>query len=73
MWDWVGGRTSVTSVVGLLPAALQGVDTTEMLAGARAMDAATRVPDVASNRRPCSRSRGTTPEVVAATRPWSFL
>ena len=26
MWDWVGGRTSVTSAVGLLPAALQGID-----------------------------------------------
>jgi glucose-6-phosphate isomerase len=24
MWDWVGGRTSETSAVGLLPAALQG-------------------------------------------------
>ncbi len=49
MWDWVGGRTSVTSVVGLLPAALQGIDTSELLAGARAMDAATRVPDAAKN------------------------
>src|SRR5690606_38781032 len=27
MWDWVGGRTSVMSAVGLLPAALQGIDT----------------------------------------------
>ena len=44
MWDWVGGRTSVTSVVGLLPAALQGLDTDAFLAGARAMDAAPRVP-----------------------------
>jgi glucose-6-phosphate isomerase len=26
MWDWVGGRTSETSAVGLLPAALQGID-----------------------------------------------
>ena len=26
MWDWVGGRTSVFSAVGLLPAALQGLD-----------------------------------------------
>ncbi|MCA1676880.1 MAG: glucose-6-phosphate isomerase, partial [Actinobacteria bacterium] len=26
LWDWVGGRTSVTSAVALLPAALQGVD-----------------------------------------------
>ena len=24
MWDWVGGRTSVLSTVGMLPAALQG-------------------------------------------------
>jgi glucose-6-phosphate isomerase len=42
MWDWVGGRTSVTSAVGVLPAALQGIDVTELLAGAAAMDAATR-------------------------------
>jgi glucose-6-phosphate isomerase len=26
MFDWIGGRTSVMSAVGLLPAALQGVD-----------------------------------------------
>lgn len=43
MWDWVGGRTSVLSAVGLLPAALQGIDIDAMLEGARAMDAATRV------------------------------
>jgi len=42
MWDWVGGRTSVTSAVGLLPAGLQGIDTEAFLAGARACDAATR-------------------------------
>lgn len=42
MWDWVGGRTSETSAVGLLPAALQGVDVRAMLDGARAMDAVTR-------------------------------
>ena len=42
MWDWVGGRTSELSAVGLLPAALQGIDVDGLLAGARAMDAATR-------------------------------
>jgi len=42
MADWVGGRTSVMSVVGLLPAALQGVDVDDFLAGARAMDEETR-------------------------------
>jgi glucose-6-phosphate isomerase len=42
MWDWVGGRTSVTSAVGLLPAALQGIDIDELLAGAQACDIATR-------------------------------
>src|SRR5439155_19164473 len=26
MWNWVGGRTSERSAVGLLPAALQGLD-----------------------------------------------
>jgi glucose-6-phosphate isomerase len=44
MWDWVGGRTSELSAVGLLPAALQGLDVDGMLAGAAAMDAVTRIP-----------------------------
>lgn len=42
MHDWVGGRTSVLSAVGLLPAALQGIDIRALLAGARLMDEATR-------------------------------
>jgi glucose-6-phosphate isomerase len=42
MWDWVGGRTSELSAVGLLPAALQGLDIGGMLAGARATDEVTR-------------------------------
>jgi glucose-6-phosphate isomerase len=42
MWDWVGGRTSELSAVGLLPAALQGIDIDAMLAGAAAVDVATR-------------------------------
>ena len=42
MWDWVGGRTSELSAVGLLPAALQGLDIQGMLNGAKAMDAVTR-------------------------------
>lgn len=45
MWDFVGGRTSVTSAVGLLPAALQGLDTADLLAGAAACDEATREAD----------------------------
>jgi glucose-6-phosphate isomerase len=49
MWDWVGGRTSELSAVGLLPAALQGLDTDGLLAGAAAMDAATRTPVTAQN------------------------
>ncbi len=49
MWDWVGGRTSVFSAVGLLPAALQGIDIDGMLEGARAMDVATRARTVAAN------------------------
>ncbi len=42
MWDWVGGRTSIFSAVGLLPAALIGLDLRGLLAGAAAMDACTR-------------------------------
>ncbi len=49
MWDWVGGRTSETSAVGLLPAALQGIDIDAMLAGAAACDEATRAHDTARN------------------------
>lgn len=49
MWDWVGGRTSETSAVGLLPAALQGLDIDGLLAGARACDEVTRWADVAKN------------------------
>jgi glucose-6-phosphate isomerase len=41
MWDWVGGRTSVTSAVGLLPAALQGIDITALLEGAKICDTVT--------------------------------
>src|ERR1041385_8154549 len=53
MWDWVGGRTSELSAVGLLPAALQGIDIDQMLAGARACDEITRVPDW--QRNPAAR------------------
>ncbi|HLX60453.1 MAG TPA: glucose-6-phosphate isomerase [Planctomycetota bacterium] len=42
MWDWVGGRTSELSAVGLLPAALQGIAIQAMLNGAKAMDSVTR-------------------------------
>lgn len=49
MHDWVGGRTSELSAVGLLPAALQGIDIRAMLAGAKEMDAVTRVPDLRKN------------------------
>ncbi len=49
MWDWVGGRTSETSAVGLLPAALQGIDIDGFLAGAKACDEVTRVADAAKN------------------------
>ena len=43
MHDWVGGRTSIMSAVGLVPAALEGFDIDSFLAGAAAMDAKTRV------------------------------
>jgi glucose-6-phosphate isomerase len=49
MWDWVGGRTSVLSAVGLLPAALQGLPIDRLLEGARVMDAATSVADPPAN------------------------
>ena len=49
LWDWVGGRTSITSAVGLLPAALQGIDITALLQGAAAMDNLTRTHDLRTN------------------------
>ncbi len=49
MYDWVGGRTSEMSAVGLLPAALQGIDIRQMLAGAKEMDSATRVHNLQEN------------------------
>jgi glucose-6-phosphate isomerase len=49
MQDWVGGRTSELSAVGLLPAALQGIDIDEMLVGAKEMDIATRVHNLKKN------------------------
>lgn len=42
MYDWVGGRTSVMSAVGLVPASLQGLDIGGMLDGAASMDELTR-------------------------------
>jgi len=49
MWDWVGGRTSELSAVGLLPAALQGIDIDGMLAGGRLVDGVTRRYNVKQN------------------------
>jgi len=42
MWDWVGGRTSIMSAVGLLPLALQGIYIEEFLQGAALCDEQTR-------------------------------
>lgn len=42
MWDWVGGRTSITSAVGLLPVALQGIDIVSFIGGAAECDDLTR-------------------------------
>jgi glucose-6-phosphate isomerase len=49
MFDWIGGRTSELSVVGLLPAAMQGVDVDALLAGAAACDEATRKASTLEN------------------------
>ncbi len=49
MWDWVGGRTSELSAVGLLPAALQGIDIDGLIEGGRLADAATRTKSVKTN------------------------
>jgi glucose-6-phosphate isomerase len=49
MPDWVGGRTSITSAVGLLPAALIGADLRAFLDGAASMDRLTRDHALRSN------------------------
>ena len=49
MADWVGGRTSELSAVGLPAAALQGIDIRALLAGAKEMDEATRIRDLKNN------------------------
>lgn len=49
MWDWVGGRTSITSAVGLLPMSLQGIDIDAFLHGASQCDEATRSKNTSSN------------------------
>jgi len=49
MWDWVGGRTSLGSAVGLLPAALEDIDTEALLDGMAACDEVTRCELTAEN------------------------
>src|SRR6202007_1788274 len=49
MFDWVGGRTSELSAVGLLPAALQGFDIDFLILGAKACDEVTRTLNVKTN------------------------
>jgi len=70
MFDWVGGRTSEMSAVGLLSASLLGIDIRSMLAGAKEMDAATRIPTSKTIRRPCWRSPGTMRATAKAKRIW---
>ena len=47
--DWVGGRSSITGAVGLLPAVLIGADINKFLNGASQMDQLTRVEDIQNN------------------------
>lgn len=49
LWDWVGGRTSIFSAVGLLPAALLNFEMREFIEGARALDANTRQESIHEN------------------------
>jgi glucose-6-phosphate isomerase len=55
MWNWVGGRTSITSAVGLLPMALQGIDISDFIGGAADCDLLTR-----------NRSTGANPAAILA-------
>ncbi len=49
MWDWVGGRTSVMSAVGMVPLMLQGIAMNELLDGAAEMDVWTRAAEPIQN------------------------
>jgi glucose-6-phosphate isomerase len=49
MWDWVGGRTSELSPVGLLPSSLQGIDITSLILGAYESDKITRAQNAKVN------------------------
>lgn len=49
MWDWVGGRTSVMSAVGMVPLILQGIPMERLLRGAAEMDVWTRTPEFLKN------------------------
>ncbi len=72
MWDWVGGRTSVMSAVGLLPLALQGLDIDSFLKGAADFDKLGRNREVTKNPAAimalswykCSGGKGGTTQVV---------
>lgn len=49
LWDWVGGKNSVLSAVGLLPTAIQGSDIRALLNGAATMDRLTRERKITDN------------------------
>ncbi len=49
MWEWVGGRTSLFSTVGLLPASLEGIEIDGLLRGAANMDQVTRQSEIRQN------------------------
>lgn len=49
IWDWVGGRTSISSSVGMLPLTLAGKSGEDFLLGAKLMDQATRIAALEKN------------------------
>jgi glucose-6-phosphate isomerase len=49
MWDWIGGRTSIMSAVGLLPMSLQGIDIQDFIKGAALCDEITRTKETRTN------------------------
>ena len=49
MFDWIGGRTSIWSAVGLLPLGLLGMDSESFLAGAKDIDLVGRSKDLSQN------------------------
>ena len=70
LWSWVGGRTSVTGAVGLVPMQLCGWYWRDLIEGARQMDAACRGPAADNPAMPGWPRSGTRPARAGTGPSW---